>query len=297
MTGNCDSTEKKIKRVTAVGLVANLILTVFKIVAGYFGNSQTVIADGIHSLSDSVTDIAVIIGSSLWSAPPDEEHPHGHRRIETFITAVIGIALFAVAFGIGRNAIVTFNDPDEAPTWVAFAAALISVIVKEALYQYTYRFGKSLKSSAVMANAWHHRSDAISSVPAAVAVIISMNLPAYPYIDNIGALLVSLFIVWTAFKISWDAILELTDIGADKAICESIECAAKGAQSVATHGARARTTRCSSSMPTPRAVPPLSMSVAKVAKPPTSSLLPTAPLSRTPCTASPSFPIWATTTR
>ena len=99
MSENCESTEKKIKRVTAVGLVANLILTIFKIVAGYFGNSQTVIADGIHSLSDSVTDIAVIVGSSFWSAPPDEEHPHGHKRIETFITAVIGIALFAVAFG------------------------------------------------------------------------------------------------------------------------------------------------------------------------------------------------------
>ena len=241
MTGNCDSTEKKIKRVTAVGLVANFFLTVFKIIAGYFGNSQTVIADGIHSLSDSVTDIAVIIGSSFWSAPPDEEHPHGHRRIETFITAVIGVALLGVAFGIGRNAIVTFNDPDEAPTWIAFAAALISVIVKEALYQYTYRFGKKLKSSAVMANAWHHRSDAISSAPAAVAVIISMKLPDYPYIDNIGALLVSFFIVWTAFKISWDAILELTDIGADKAICESIECAAKGVVGVKSiHKCRTR---------------------------------------------------------
>ena len=241
MTENCSSTEKKIKLVTAVGLFANLILTVFKIIAGYFGNSQTVIADGIHSLSDSVTDIAVIIGSSFWSAPPDEEHPHGHRRIETFITAAIGIALFAVAFGIGRNAIVTFNDPDEAPSYIALIAAIVSVLVKEALYQYTYRFGKSLKSSAVMANAWHHRSDAISSVPAALAVIISMNLPNYPYIDNIGALLVSLFIVWTAFKISWSAILELTDIGADRAICESIECAAKGVVGVKSiHKCRTR---------------------------------------------------------
>ena len=241
MTENCDSTEKKIKLVTAVGLFANLILTVFKIIAGYFGNSQTVIADGIHSLSDSVTDIAVIVGSSFWSAPPDESHPHGHRRIETFITAIIGIALLAIAYGIGRNAITTFNDPDEAPSWIAFAAAIASILVKEILYQYTYHSGKTLKSSAVMANAWHHRSDAISSVPAAVAVIISMNFPAYPYIDNIGALLVSLFIVWTAFKISWDAILELTDAGADKVACESIECAAKGVPGVKSiHKCRTR---------------------------------------------------------
>ena len=241
MTENCDSTEKKIKLVTAVGLFANLILTVFKIIAGYFGNSQTVIADGIHSLSDSVTDIAVIVGSSFWSAPPDESHPHGHRRIETFITAIIGIALLAIAYGIGRNAITTFNDPDEAPSWIAFAAAIASILVKEILYQYTYHSGKTLKSSAVMANAWHHRSDAISSVPAAVAVIISMNFPAYPYIDNIGALLVSLFIVWTAFKISWDAILELTDAGADKVACESIECAAKGVEGVKSiHKCRTR---------------------------------------------------------
>lgn len=241
MTDFDRSTEIKIKCVTAVGLAANFFLTVFKIAAGYFGNSQTVIADGIHSLSDSVTDIAIIIGSSLWSAPPDESHPHGHKRIETFITAIIGAALFAVAYGIGRNAVLTFNEPDEAPTWVALLAAILSVFVKEALYQYTNRFGKKLKSSAVVANAWHHRSDAISSIPAALAVIISMKLPGYPYIDNIGALIVSLFIVYTAFKISWSAILELTDIGADKAICESIECAAKSVGGVKSiHKCRTR---------------------------------------------------------
>ena len=241
MTKEMNSTENKVKSVTAVGLFANLILTVFKIIAGYFGNSQTVIADGIHSLSDSVTDIAVIVGSSFWSAPPDESHPHGHRRIETFITAIIGITLLAVAYGIGHNAVITFNDADEAPSWIAFAAALLSIIVKEILYQYTYRSGKTLKSSAVMANAWHHRSDAISSVPAALAVIISMKFTDYPYIDNIGALIVSLFIVWTAFRISWDAILELTDAGADRDICESIECAAKSVGGVKSiHKCRTR---------------------------------------------------------
>ena len=241
MTTDGISTEKKIKRVTAVGLSANFFLTVFKILAGYFGNSQTVIADGIHSLSDSVTDIAVIVGSSFWSAPPDESHPHGHKRIETFITVIIGLALFFVAYGIGHNAVRTFNDPDEAPSYIALIAALISVIVKEALYQYTYYFGKRLKSLAVVANAWHHRSDAISSVPAALAVIISMKFPDYPYIDNIGALIVSLFIVWTAFKISWSSVLELTDAGADKAACESIECAAKGVVGVKSiHKCRTR---------------------------------------------------------
>lgn len=241
MTTDGISTEKKIKRVTAVGLSANFFLTVFKILAGYFGNSQTVIADGIHSLSDSVTDIAVIVGSSFWSAPPDESHPHGHKRIETFITVIIGLALFFVAYGIGHNAVRTFNDPDEAPSYIALIAALISVIVKEALYQYTYYFGKRLKSLAVVANAWHHRSDAISSVPAALAVIISMKFPDYPYIDNIGALIVSLFIVWTAFKISWSSVLELTDAGADKAACESIECAAKGVDGVKSiHKCRTR---------------------------------------------------------
>jgi len=241
MTANDCSTEKKIKSVTAVGLFANFFLTVFKIVAGYFGNSQTVIADGIHSLSDSVTDIAVIVGSSFWSAPPDESHPHGHKRIETFITVIIGLALFFVAYGIGHNAVVTFNDPDEAPSWIAFAAAVVSILVKEILYQYTYRSGKKLKSLAVVANAWHHRSDAISSVPAALAVIISMKFPAYPYIDNIGAIVVSLFIVWTAFKISWSSVLELTDAGADKAACESIESAAKSVEGVKSiHKCRTR---------------------------------------------------------
>lgn len=224
--------ERKIRNITIISLFFNILLSVAKISAGVFGKSQAVIADGVHTISDCITDLAVIIGSAYWCAPPDESHPHGHRRIETAVTVFIGIALFAVAAGVGRSAITSFFDEDDPPQLIAFAAAVISIIVKEILYHWTARVGKKTGSSAVVANAWHHRSDAISSIPAALAVIISIFLPGYHFIDNIGAIIVSLFIFYAAFKISWPAIYELTDAGASKQMCFSIETIARSVKGV-----------------------------------------------------------------
>jgi cation diffusion facilitator family transporter len=224
--------ESEIKKVTFIGLVLNLLLSALKITAGFYGKSQAVIADGVHSISDCVTDIAVIVGSTYWTAPPDETHPHGHRRIETAITVFIGIALAAVGTGIGWNAVTTFMDEDDPPRLIAFFAAVSSIIVKELLYQWTVRKGKKIRSSAVIANAWHHRSDAISSIPASLAVIISIFMPGYNFIDNIGAIIVSIFIVHAAFKISWPALKELTDAGAGEQMCISIENIARSVHGV-----------------------------------------------------------------
>ena len=231
MKSSCTN-ESEIKKVTFIGLVLNLLLSALKITAGFYGKSQAVIADGVHSISDCVTDIAVIVGSTYWTAPPDETHPYGHRRIETAITVFIGIALAAVGTGIGWNAVTTFMDEDDPPRLIAFFAAVSSIIVKELLYQWTVRTGKKIRSSAVIANAWHHRSDAISSIPASLAVIISIFMPGYSFIDNIGAIIVCLFILHAAFKISWPALKELTDAGAGEQMCISIENIARDRKSV-----------------------------------------------------------------
>lgn len=204
----------EIRRVTLVGVAANLGLAAFKISAGIAGSSQVVTADGVHSLSDLTTDFALLIGVGYWSAPADECHPHGHRRIETVITVFIGVVLTVVALGLGYNALVTLKVPHAGPPGlIALAAALVSIVVKEMLFWWTLRVGKRARSQATIANAWHHRSDGLSSIPAAVAVAGARFFPDWYFLDHIGALLVSAFILRAAWKIGWSALQELTDAG------------------------------------------------------------------------------------
>lgn len=214
----------ELKRVTWVGLAANILLSIFKVFAGLVGSSQAVVADGVHSISDTSTDIALLIGVNYWSAPPDREHPHGHRRIETAVTAFIGLVLFGVAFGLSYNAIVTLGvNHAHPPGLIALIAALVSIAVKEALYQWNVFVGKKINSSALVANAWHHRSDALSSIPAALAVGGAKLFPQWYFLDHIGAILVSVLIMFAALKIVWPAVQELTDWGGSPDICERIE--------------------------------------------------------------------------
>lgn len=225
--------EKVVKKVSLWGLAINLLLSALKITAGYLGNSQAVFADGIHSASDSVTDVAVIVGSTFWSAPPDDDHPYGHGRIETAVTVFIGVLLVAVALGMGYNAVASFGEKsDSVPGMIAFAAAVISIIVKEILYRWNFAVGKKIRSSAMIANAWHHRSDALSSIPAAIAVIASKLYPGIGYVDNIGAIIVCLFILHAAYKISWSALRELTDVSAEEEVCDLIESLALSVEGV-----------------------------------------------------------------
>jgi cation diffusion facilitator family transporter len=214
----------EITRVTWVALVTNLLLCGVKLVLGSLGRSQAVVADGVHSLSDTVTDVTVLVGVRFWSAPADEDHPHGHGRIEMLVTAAIGLVLAAVAVGIGYNALATIRDqPQEPPGWVALAAALLSLVVKESLFHWTIRVGQRARSQAVIANAWHQRSDALSSIPAAAAVGVALIGPEWAFVDRVGAVMVAGIILHAAWRIVMPALAQLTDQGASPEQTAAIE--------------------------------------------------------------------------
>ncbi len=209
---------RAVRRVTWAGLVLNLALAGLKFAFGVLASSQALVADAVHSLSDMATDVAVLVGAGLWTAPADEAHPYGHGRIETVVTVAIGVVLAGVGLGLAYRAVATVLSPAAtAPGWAAFAAACAAVIAKEAIYRWTVRVGREVRSSALMANAWHHRSDALSSVPVAVAVLGTQIHPDWLFLDNIGALLVSLLVLHVAWRIAWPSLKELVDTGADDA--------------------------------------------------------------------------------
>lgn len=205
----------RVRRVGWVGLVCNLLLAAAKAVAGILGHSQAVLADALHSLTDSVTDIAVILGVRYWTAPADDDHPHGHGRIETLVTVVIGLAVGAVAVGMGVEAIRGLREESRfVPSGFALVVSLASIVGKEILYQWTARVGREVRSPALVANAWHHRSDAISSIPAALAVGFALINPEWAVVDSVGAVVVCLLILQASWKILRPAVDQLIDAGA-----------------------------------------------------------------------------------
>lgn len=209
--------EKQIFRTTLVGSVANLLLVVFKFIAGIVGHSAAMIADAVHSLSDFITDIIVIIFVAISGKPEDSDHSYGHGKYETLATAVIGIILFFVGVGIlisGIKAIIGAlqGEPLQAPSLLALIAAVISVVVKEALYHYTVKRGKALDSSSVVANAWHHRSDALSSIGTAIGIGGAVFLgEQWRILDPIAAVVVSIFIIKVAVELIKPCIDELVE--------------------------------------------------------------------------------------
>jgi len=209
------SKEKILRRVTWAGLFVNLVLSAIKFAAGIFGRSQALVADAIHSLTDLTTDIAVLAGSHYWLRPPDENHPYGHRRLETLVTVFIGVMLIAAGIGIGWKAISTLHQKHAAPPgWIAVLAALVSIACKESLYRWTAITGRRIKSPALAANAWHHRTDAFSSIPVLVAVAGARLFPTWSFLDHVGAVVVSIFILHASIKIIWPSLGELIDVGA-----------------------------------------------------------------------------------
>lgn len=233
---------RKIKNVTIAGMIFNLVLSALKLIGGIIGGSQAIVADAIHSLSDMVTDVTILVGVRYWSRPADANHPHGHRRLEMMVTLAIGIILAVVAAGILRNAILTLNvKHDTSPRWIAFWAALVSIIVKEFLYQWTVRVGKNIKSAPLIANAWHHRSDALSSIPAALAVAGAAINPNWAFLDHVGAIVVSIFLFYAALKIVLPAFDRLIDRGAPEADVEKIRAMAQNTDGVmSVHNIRTR---------------------------------------------------------
>lgn len=209
--------QRGIYRVTLVGSVANLLLLIFKFVAGIVGHSAAMLADAVHSLSDFVTDIIVLVFVRISSKPEDEGHDYGHGKYETLATAIIGIILVLVGFGIFWNGVQSIwsflqGESLSEPGMLALVAAVVSIVVKELLYQYTVLRGKSLNSQAVVANAWHHRSDALSSIGTAVGIGGAILLgPAWRVLDPIAAVVVSGFIMKVAVQLLIPCLDELLE--------------------------------------------------------------------------------------
>ena len=208
-----------VRNITVGGMVANCILAAAKMAIGLGFGSQACVADAVHSLSDCLTDLAVIIGFRYWSEPADADHPHGHGRIEALVTLFIGAALAVVAVKLCAGAIASIHDGRPSlPGWPVFAAAALSIAVKELLYRLTIHVGQAVRSAAVIANAWHHRSDAFSSIPVAVTALLCRLFPGeLPYLDAAATVIVSLMLLCAAVKIIWPALQELSDRGAVRA--------------------------------------------------------------------------------
>jgi cation diffusion facilitator family transporter len=234
--------QKEIRKVTVKGMVANVFLSALKMVIGYFSNSQALIADGIHSFSDLSTDISIMFGVKFWLAPADQQHPYGHHKIELLVTIFISLVLIVVGFGILLNSVVWLNNVDtKTPHLAAFIVAVVSIILKEWLYRYTVKKAKQLKSSAVKANAWHHRSDALSSVPVAAVIILASVYPDLIFLDCVGAIVVSIFIIYPACKMFYNSICCMIDEGIDKESLKQIEEVALTTENVSeVHDVRSR---------------------------------------------------------
>lgn len=225
MKNNHAAVKKESQNVILAGLGVNALLAGFKLFAGLYGRSQTMVADSINHMGDMLTDVALLFGVHYWTAPADNDHPHGHRRIETFITLSIGLIIAVSAVYIGYNAIVTFKDPHrEPPRIIALFAALFAMVLKEFIYRVTYKTGKKYRSPAIIAKAMDHRTDAIEAIPVSIAVAVSIFKPEWIFVDHVGALIVSIFILQMSFRvIIIPSVLELTDAGADDLMCKKIE--------------------------------------------------------------------------
>jgi len=211
-------------RGTWVGFVVNLLLTIFKLAAGVIGHSGAMIADAVHSLSDFATDIVVLASFRAVGKPADKSHDYGHGKYETLATAIIGGALLIVGAAIfWGGAVKIWNSINgehvKAPGGIAFVAAIISIVVKEWLYRYTVNVGNRINSQAVIANAWHHRSDAFSSIGTMLGIGGAIALgEKWHILDPLAAVVVSLFIIKVAIAISSGSIKELTEESLDDVI-------------------------------------------------------------------------------
>lgn len=208
---------KEIYKVTLVGGAVNVILLLFKFVAGIVGHSAAMVADAIHSLSDFVTDLIVLVFVRISGKPEDKSHDYGHGKYETLAMTIIGMALLAVAIGIvysGMTKIIAWANGAqlEAPGMLALWAALLSVLLKEGVYRYSMVKARQLKSQAVEANAWHHRSDALSSIGTAVGIGGAIFLgQRWTVLDPIASVIVGLFIVKVSIDLLRDGIGDLME--------------------------------------------------------------------------------------
>ena len=220
--------EKEIYRVTIAGTVVNVLLTVFKFAAGVLGASAAMIADAVHSLSDLLTDFVVLLFVKLSSRPADSDHPYGHGKYETLATTIVALALLAaggvlLAEGIQKIVAAIHGEQLVMPGKIALWAALVSIAAKEAVYWVTIAVAKRVDSSALRANAWHHRTDALSSVATALGIGCALLFGGkWAILDPIAAVLVSVFILIAAAKLLYESVQDLLEKSLPKEVEQEI---------------------------------------------------------------------------
>lgn len=221
--------QKETYRVTIAGSIINILLLAFKFAAGILGHSAAMIADAIHSLTDFVTDAIVLVFVRLGSKPTDHDHDYGHGKYETLASAIIGVSLLVVGMmicysGVTKTYHAMCGEPLQQPGFIALAAAVASVVLKEWAYRFTVRVGRRCHSEAVVANAWHHRSDALSSVGTTVGIGGAIILgEKWAVLDPLTAIVVSFFIMKAAWSVLSKAVDELTDGSLPKETEDEIE--------------------------------------------------------------------------
>ena len=217
-------------RVSATSIIGNVILSVFKLIAGIGAHSNAMISDAVHSASDVFSTVVVMIGIRLASKKADKEHPYGHERLECVAAIILAMVLFMTGLGIGTEALKnilsgSYNDL-RVPGTLALAAAVVSIIVKEAMFWYTKFYAVRIDSSALLADAWHHRSDAFSSVGALIGIVGARH--GFPVMDSVASLVIFVFIVKAAYDIFKDAVDKMVDHSCDEETEKQIyECVMK----------------------------------------------------------------------
>ncbi len=208
-------------KASLVGLLGNILLAILKMSAGYLAGSKAMIADGFHSISDLLSTLVVMVSLRISVKPPDAEHPYGHGRAESIAAKIVAVILVLTGLSLAWDSLqVVMAGEVTTPGTLALWGAILSILIKEGMFRYTHYLGTKISSQAVTADAWHHRSDAFSSIAALIG--IGGARMGYPFMDGVGGIVVSLMIVWMGFKIATRAVGELMDTAPEEEVIKEI---------------------------------------------------------------------------
>jgi len=230
-------------KITLTGVIVNMLLVIAKLLMGIFGKSFALIADGMHSLSDIVTDIGLLIGLNVAGKPRDKNHLYGHGKIDNYIAHVLGIFIISAGISIGYYSLKTIIKSNDllSPSYLTIIVALISVISKEILFRSTMKVGKKIGSTSIQANAWHHRSDAISSLAALIGITFAVINPKFAVFDKITSLVIAGFVVKVGLDITFRSFKDLIDTAPPPEVLDQAKAIAEKTDGVINaHDLRAR---------------------------------------------------------
>ena len=214
--------KKKALRVSIVTIISNILLTIVKLLAGIFAHSSAMVSDAVHSLSDVLSTVVVIVGVKMASKEADEDHPYGHERLECVAALILSIMLLATGVGIGIIGIknIVLGNNLSVPGGIALYAAILSIAVKEAMYWYTRGVAKEINSGALLADAWHHRSDSLSSIGSFIGVLGARM--GYVYLDSVASIIICIFVIKVAIDIFMDSVEKMVDKSCDEDVITQI---------------------------------------------------------------------------